>query len=65
MFGSAGVGALLKQIDHSVTPYELKNLLKETAKNIEFVKWNSYYGSGIIQPQKAIKQLKQNIHSKT
>ncbi|GEM_PF-619690 len=50
---AAGVVALLKQCNPSLSPQRAKNVLKQTAKNIGPHGWDQHSGSGIIQAKAA------------
>ncbi len=54
---AAGVAALLKQAKASITQEEMKNLLKQTAKNIGVPGFDQDSGAGVIQPKVAFDLL--------
>ncbi|MEA5570557.1 S8 family serine peptidase [Calothrix sp. UHCC 0171] len=58
---AAGVAALLKQAKPSIKQEELKNLLKQTAKNIGEPGFDQHTGAGVIQPKVAFDALNPNV----
>jgi len=54
---AAGIVALLKQADSSLSQFEIKQLLKDTAYDIGPAGWDLHSGAGVIQPYEAYKRL--------
>jgi serine protease AprX len=54
---AAGVVALLKQANPTLTQGEVKQILKDTAKNIGSAGWNPHAGFGIIQAKAAFDRM--------
>lgn len=54
---AAGVVALFKQADGSLTQDQIKNMLIETAKGIGGDGWNQHAGAGIIQPREVFNRI--------
>ncbi|MBL0716741.1 MAG: S8 family serine peptidase [Desulfosarcina sp.] len=54
---TAGIVALLKQKQTTLTPAQIKTVLIDTAEHSGTDDWGPRFGHGIIQPQKAIESL--------
>lgn len=54
---AAGIVALLKQADPSLSQFEIKQLLRDTAYDIGPAGWDLHSGAGVIQPYEAYKRL--------
>jgi subtilisin family serine protease len=50
---AAGITALLKQARPALSPQQIKQVLKDTAKNIGPTGWDQHSGAGIIQAKAA------------
>lgn len=52
---AAGVAALVWAQSPSLQPYEIRNLLRQTAEDIEHKGWDPYSGYGLLRADRAVK----------
>jgi subtilisin family serine protease/Tol biopolymer transport system component len=54
---AAGVAALLRSVDPSLTPAEIEQILKSSARDLESAGWDQFTGWGMIRADRALAAL--------